>query len=215
MYLTCGMPDSCCSTCGVRPVDDRSPSSVRRGKCVECYRDYMRDYMRERRGRLDLVEGRTRAERLALRQELAGSLGGACRRCGWRPSLARDWGRLHFHHRDPATKAFAVAPRLPTASVEALRAEVAKCDLLCWRCHRDTHGGTPTGELALAVLADGEAWTVAALVEVVHQDPRCAARTAKQVSASVRTILDQYARRGLVVKIAPGTYQLPLAQRHD
>lgn len=46
---------------------------------------------------------------------------------------------LGFHHRDPDTKEFGLASLTAGMSVERLRAEIAKCDVLCIRCHTARH----------------------------------------------------------------------------
>lgn len=54
-----------------------------------------------------------------------------CTRCGnCFPSVCMD-----FHHRDPATKQYGVALML-RCSLDKVRAEIAKCDVLCANCHR-------------------------------------------------------------------------------
>lgn len=58
-------------------------------------------------------------------------VGAVCTKCG-------SDGPLHFHHRVPSTKLFPVS-RCLTRSWEKIRAEVAKCDLLCVPCHKATH----------------------------------------------------------------------------
>lgn len=47
---------------------------------------------------------------------------------------------MQFDHRDPATKSFGIGPRGTGRSVEALLAEIAKCDVVCANCHAErTH----------------------------------------------------------------------------
>lgn len=54
-----------------------------------------------------------------------------CADCGQEyPSYVMD-----FHHRDPKTKSFDVS-KAHTRSLKSLRAEIAKCDVLCANCHR-------------------------------------------------------------------------------
>ena len=48
----------------------------------------------------------------------------------------------HFHHVDPAQKAFAVSLRGVTRSLAAARAEAAKCVLLCSNCHAEVEHGS-------------------------------------------------------------------------
>jgi 5-methylcytosine-specific restriction endonuclease McrA len=63
--------------------------------------------------------------------------GGSCRGCG----LQDPVDALEFHHRDPATKEFAVSVDGIPRSWARVKAEVAKCVLLCANCHRETHAG--------------------------------------------------------------------------
>ncbi len=46
---------------------------------------------------------------------------------------------LEFHHRDPRSKEFAIGSDGIPRSRERVRAELAKCDLLCANCHRERH----------------------------------------------------------------------------
>lgn len=46
---------------------------------------------------------------------------------------------LDFHHRDPSTKEMLLSVAVSHRSVETLKAEVAKCDILCANCHRILH----------------------------------------------------------------------------
>jgi hypothetical protein len=60
-----------------------------------------------------------------------------CSKCG--EQLEPE--RMHWHHRDPATKEFRVALGVFRASRARILAEIAKCDLLCEPCHDELHGG--------------------------------------------------------------------------
>jgi len=48
---------------------------------------------------------------------------------------------MHLHHRDPADKAFQVSVlvRRHPAKLDLIRAEIAKCDVLCPNCHAMRH----------------------------------------------------------------------------
>jgi transcriptional regulator with XRE-family HTH domain len=85
-------------------------------------------------------ERRRRIKRLLVAEH-----GGACVRCGYARSIAA----LHFHHVDRATKSFAVAGRGITRSLEAARAEVAKCVLLCANCHAEVEAEPSSGRYLL------------------------------------------------------------------
>jgi hypothetical protein len=50
-------------------------------------------------------------------------------------------GILEFHHVDPGEKAFGLALRGATRSLQALRDEATKCVLLCANCHAEVEAG--------------------------------------------------------------------------
>jgi hypothetical protein len=58
--------------------------------------------------------------------------GGKCVKCGYNKCL----GALEFHHRDPEAKEFAICKKW---SLEKMKAELDKCDLVCSNCHKETH----------------------------------------------------------------------------
>ena len=68
---------------------------------------------------------------------LIAEAGGACVACGYDACQEA----LQFHHLDPATKRFALGGRGLTRSMDVLRAEAAKCVLLCARCHVEVEHG--------------------------------------------------------------------------
>jgi 5-methylcytosine-specific restriction endonuclease McrA len=85
-------------------------------KSKDEYNSYMREYMLRR-----YHERRTKAiERL----------GGACVLCG-------ASGPLEFDHIDRTTKKFCLAKRFVSAPQSVLDEEIAKCQLLCTRCHEE------------------------------------------------------------------------------
>lgn len=87
-------------------------------KTREQYNAYMRGYM--------LRRYRTwRADAIA-------QLGGCCAQCG-------SIDRMEFDHVDPATKAFTIGTSWSTSRAK-LDAELAKCQLLCFGCHRRKSG---------------------------------------------------------------------------
>ena len=75
--------------------------------------------------------------RATLRKfELVKSLGGCCSKCGYNKNLAA----LEFHHIDASKKSFQLdARRIANTSKKKITEEVAKCELLCSNCHKETH----------------------------------------------------------------------------
>ena len=74
-------------------------------------------------------EGHFTARRHARRKLLIEMLGGKCVRCG-----ATE--RLHFDHINPLEKSFDIGRSLDN-SMYKLEPELAKCQLLCPKCHLD------------------------------------------------------------------------------
>lgn len=75
--------------------------------------------------------------RRRLKEILVSEAGGACGLCGYN----RYIGALQFHHRDGEAKEFGLADRGLTRSLEAVKAEAAKCILLCANCHAEVGAG--------------------------------------------------------------------------
>ena len=63
--------------------------------------------------------------------------GGSCAVCGY-DKYPRA---LEFHHVDPSQKEFGLSARGVARSLEKLRAEAAKCVLLCGNCHAEVEAG--------------------------------------------------------------------------
>src|SRR5262245_53138102 len=100
------------------PEGARATEKARRARYKEADPDYW------------LLKARQKIKWLTDLKAAAG-----CLRCDERHPAALD-----FHHRDPATKSFAIGP---TAAYrhrrEAVMAELEKCDLLCRNCHAKLH----------------------------------------------------------------------------
>jgi 5-methylcytosine-specific restriction endonuclease McrA len=94
-------------------------------KTSEARRKYIQKYVQEHREQLREYNREWRKKR---RQWAVSLLGGACVQCG----SPED---LHFDHVDPNTKSMAIGQML-TATEDALRVELSKCQLLCASCHR-------------------------------------------------------------------------------
>jgi 5-methylcytosine-specific restriction endonuclease McrA len=82
-----------------------------------------------------VMEWRRRAKR-----RLIAEAGGCCRLCGYDAYE----GALHFHHLDPAQKEFGLSLRGVARSLDRMRAEAAKCVLLCSNCHAEVEAGVAT-----------------------------------------------------------------------
>lgn len=73
---------------------------------------------------------------LKRKLELVKSRGGKCELCGYDRNIAV----LEFHHINPDEKEFQLDMRhLSNTSLERLKEEADKCQLLCANCHREVH----------------------------------------------------------------------------
>lgn len=61
--------------------------------------------------------------------------GGKCIKCGYSKNYPSVYD---FHHRNPEEKEFRISDG-NTRSLEQLKKEVDKCDLVCANCHREIH----------------------------------------------------------------------------
>jgi transposase len=106
----------------------------------ECPTHGMTEFVLERRGffrcRKCRLEAVSRWRRKA-KQTLVDEAGGVCVLCGY----DRCVRALEFHHVDPSQKSFAISVTGGARSLERLRAEAAKCVLLCANCHGEVEAG--------------------------------------------------------------------------
>ena len=78
----------------------------------------------------DIVIGR----RNKLKLELIAYKGGKCKKCGYCKNIPSVYV---FHHRNPKEKSFGISGK--SLSIDLMKAEVDKCDLLCCNCHNEVH----------------------------------------------------------------------------
>lgn len=106
----------------------------------ECARHGLTDHVLSSGDKLRCARCRAEAVtryRQEAKRRLVEESGGRCELCGYDECIAA----LQFHHRDPATKRFAIGSRRLARSMEALREEAAKCTLLCANCHVAVEAG--------------------------------------------------------------------------
>jgi predicted HNH restriction endonuclease len=65
--------------------------------------------------------------------------GGKCEVCGYN----KYFGALQWHHIDPTQKEFSISTNRGK-SIDALRKETSKCQLLCSNCHAEAHANAPS-----------------------------------------------------------------------
>ena len=94
--------------------------------------------------------------RKTIKALLVAEHGGQCVSCGY----DKEPSALHFHHVDPETKSFALGMAGLTRALETVRAEAAKCVLLCARCHAEVEAGVAALDCAARADMTGGATAV-------------------------------------------------------
>jgi hypothetical protein len=139
-----------CKNCGEsfparQVIDGKTRTFYRRSFCLTCSpfgghnsskypvgRSSDADSARKARRR-ESYRRSLRKRRQHRKRELVAQRGGRCSDCGYEVTVVA----LEFHHRDPATKDFAIGGF--NGSLARLEAEALKCDLICANCHRKRH----------------------------------------------------------------------------
>jgi hypothetical protein len=107
---------------------------------LDCRHHGLTDFWIEGRGSYRCLRCRQEAvarRRRKIKEILVGEAGGSCAICGY----DRCIGALHFHHRDPVEKSFAISVAGVARSLARARAEARKCVLLCSNCHVEVENG--------------------------------------------------------------------------
>ena len=128
-------PKICCTCRRLLPVEQfHRHAKTRDGlktHCIECGNAYMRRYRTQSPvGRMHAAAGLLRQKNSRRAVIIEAKQGKECLWCGESRVDA-----LTFHHREPAKKAFPISRGSGRVSPARLRAEIAKCDILCASCH--------------------------------------------------------------------------------
>lgn len=83
------------------------------------------------------INARQKAKYDERKREAVKYLGGICQGCGLEDECVNVYD---FHHRNPEEKDFEIAQRR-WISLDEMKKELDKCDLLCAICHRKLHAG--------------------------------------------------------------------------
>jgi transposase len=123
-----------------RRVDPSSVSPDARETVAQCPEHGETTFIRRNDGAWRCLKCRAEAvvaRRQRVKAILVAEAGGCCQLCGYDRAVAA----LEFHHLDPSDKKFSIAARGVARSLEAARAEAAKCVLLCSNCHAEVETG--------------------------------------------------------------------------
>lgn len=138
-----------------RPLAVAARAAGELNAVMKCKHHGETDFVSEGRGHYRCKRCRVEAvvrHRRKIKAILVEEAGGRCCVCGY----DRCFGALEFHHLDPADKLHEVSRYGVTVSLEAARAEAAKCVLLCSNCHAEVEGGAscvPARVAAVGIVA--------------------------------------------------------------
>lgn len=123
-----------CNTCYQRMRSRTDPKD----QCSKCKRWYPK--IRINKG--ICPNCRAKKKGLGIRRQLIREKGDQCVGCG---KLGKgNYRKLEFHHRDPNIKTFKLTVHnCGRYSLEKLRVEADKCEVLCHTCHLLAHGRKP------------------------------------------------------------------------
>lgn len=134
---TYGMEKKTCGKCSIeKPIDEfhrqLRVADGRQSVCIECRRAMDRQrYTANPRKKQQMQEYRNRIKQAVYDYKMAA---GGCRYCSETAIVALD-----FHHPD-SNKEFNVS-QWHVRGLEAVIAEMKKCEVVCANCHRKLHAG--------------------------------------------------------------------------
>lgn len=97
-------------------------------------RAYNREHMQQWRAANKERNNRNWTELRKSKKVWLDSLKTGCTKCG-----ETHIACLEFHHRDPKSKITEISLSVARWSINRIKTEIAKCDLLCANCHRKLH----------------------------------------------------------------------------
>lgn len=132
-----------CSKCGKQKRSSafgwsNESKGYRRGECRKCNRIYTSNHWKRRSPEWRAEHSKQSIRNQTIKAERNSKWAAEywrshpCVKCGESRILT-----LEFHHRNPQEKKYAVSQLISTGkSLELIKKEVEKCDVLCANCHR-------------------------------------------------------------------------------
>lgn len=100
------------------------------GQCRECWKVYYKEHYYQQGKEKDRLARKRDTERAAIREHLVAAKSVPCADCGVQyPSYVMDFDHL-------GNKSFTIGGSAPHQSLAKIKAEIAKCEVVCSNCHR-------------------------------------------------------------------------------
>lgn len=111
----------------------KTASDGKHSRCKECTRQYTRNHYRENK-EYYINKNERLKDRNKKFMEKVKSFSECCR-CGEDHPAC-----LEFHHVDPSNKKHNVSEMIGnTSSIESIKEEIRKCEIICANCHKKYH----------------------------------------------------------------------------
>lgn len=110
-----------------------------RYRCVCCHNAWERSHRKKTRKKLN---EQTKKRKHSRKKKCIDYLGGSCSRCLYDKSHRA----LTFHHKDRAIKEFSIS-QIKDHSWSKIKAELDKCELICFNCHMEEEEKHDNGTL--------------------------------------------------------------------
>lgn len=128
-----------CPTCKKNETETEFGTRKRRGKvypnshCKTCTRiKSKKHYEENKQSYIERSKLRNERDKKLITDFLYEYTRNGCKICG-----IKDFVCLEFHHRDPSEKEIEINKLVRNcSSIQNLKQELAKCDILCCNCHR-------------------------------------------------------------------------------
>lgn len=108
-------------------------SGIRYSHCKQCQSGFSKKHYAENKQKYFERDKRKRSANKEWLKVYKQTL--CCERCGYNTCPEA----IEFHHRDPSVKDSAISSLMRFRSIEHLKEEIAKCEVLCANCHREHH----------------------------------------------------------------------------
>lgn len=105
--------------------------------CKQCHCDYQKIYYQQNKERVKLINKKRNGKRDFIWKFKCEN---ECKRCGFNHPAALD-----FHHINPSEKLFMLSGKINGRSLDEIKLEISKCELLCRNCHAVHHFNEDSG----------------------------------------------------------------------
>ncbi len=109
---------------------NRSRKDGLNSSCKDCHSEYLKTHYKSNKATYKTSNTKTRNR---IREYIQQAKSKPCMDC----KQSYPYWVMDFDHRDPKQKRFNVSRMHSTGSIELVKTEIDKCDVICANCHRE------------------------------------------------------------------------------